>query len=257
MATIEKDTLLSVKDLEGNLVLLYPTTKSDLVMYNEQTVDEAISNLESATSSYAFKSKIKKAKLFANSWEGNVYSFPEYSADGYDVEIFLDGDATQEELEAYANAMFVGNISDNTLKAFGEVPEIDIPIVIKSTQKTDDIYATDIFIVLNDASGSGTYNIPVESNLGIDIYRGSTLIGQTDKYWGLDSYAFSIEYEDENQLKQILEQECKLIFTKSTNDTPINVPVESFTVLEEDGLVKVVISVDENLYGQITSATVL
>lgn len=250
MATIEKDTLLSVKDIEGNLVLLYPTTKSDLVMYNDMTVEEAISTLESGSESYAYKSEIKKGKLFAASWSGGKYSFPEYPPEHYDIEIFLSGDATSEEFEEYVNAKPVGDITESSLKAFGDVPTNDIPIAIKITQKTNELFGTDVFIVLSDTAGNDA--IPLESSIGMDIYRGSTLIGQLKSYQGTNSYAFSIDYEDESLLTTILQQQCKFIFTETTTGSPINVPVESFTVVEEDGLVKVKISVDETLKNQIT-----
>lgn len=250
MATIEKDTLLSVKDIEGNLVLLYPTTKSDLVMYNDLTVEEAIATLESSSEGYAYKSNIEKGKLFAKNWSGNTYAFPEYPADHYDIEVFVSADSTQEEFEAYSGAQMVGDVADNKLKAYGDVPTNDIPIVIKATQKTNELFGTDIFIILKATDGNDA--IPLNSSIGMDIYRGSTLIEQLKQYSGTDSYAFSINYEDETQLTTILQQQCKFIFTESIYGASINAPVESFTVLDEDGLVKVVISVDASLLTEIT-----
>ena len=247
MATIEKNTLLSVKDNEGNLVLLYPTTEAAFVMYNNSTIEEAVSNLEGNSETYAYKSEIRKGKLFASSWVDNAYAFPEYPASLYDIEIFLDGDATQEELDAYAKAMLVGNVINNKLKAFGDAPVIDIPVVIKSTQKNNELFGTDIFIVMNNTTGDGGDAITVGNDLKMDIYRGSTLIGQTEKYWGISSFAFSIEYTEENTPTQILQNECKFIITSTLSGSPAKIPITNYSVLEEDGILKVVIPVDEEL----------
>lgn len=70
--------------------------------------------------------------LYASNWNNKVYSFQSvYPKEVYDMEIEVDGDnVSQAEMAAYGRANIVGSFANNQCKALGEVPTIDIPIVI-------------------------------------------------------------------------------------------------------------------------------
>lgn len=75
--------------------------------------------------------------LSASRWTSNVYSFETlYSKDNYDIMIELDGEnITKEQMYIWNEAMIVGNSTNNTIKSMGEIPKIDIPIIIRVMPK--------------------------------------------------------------------------------------------------------------------------
>lgn len=75
--------------------------------------------------------------LAAASWSNNTYSFEStYPATNYDIVVELDGsNCTTTQKEAWDAAAIQGNPTQNVLKAFGTVPTIDMPIVIRYTQR--------------------------------------------------------------------------------------------------------------------------
>lgn len=84
----------------------------------------------------ANKATISATTLSASGWSGNTYSFEsEYPVANYDIEIALNSTATVEQAEAFNSAQIVGNATSNIVKAFGEVPTVDIPIIIKAVRK--------------------------------------------------------------------------------------------------------------------------
>lgn len=79
---------------------------------------------------------IVKTALFASGWGGTSYSFEDdYPFNEYDLEMFPDNTATLEELTAFNKAQIVGSADTNIVKAYGEIPTIDIPIVLKVVRK--------------------------------------------------------------------------------------------------------------------------
>ena len=76
--------------------------------------------------------------LVASSWDSSAktYSFEtDYPTATYDIEIALDSIATSEQAEAFNGAQIVGSATSNIIKAYGEVPTVDIPIIIKVVTK--------------------------------------------------------------------------------------------------------------------------
>lgn len=74
--------------------------------------------------------------LYASGWSGTTYSFEEdYPFNEYDLEMALDNTATLEELTAFNEAQIVGSAETNIIKAYGTVPSVDIPIVLKAVRK--------------------------------------------------------------------------------------------------------------------------
>ena len=74
--------------------------------------------------------------LSASVWSNGVYSFEStYPASIYDLEVALNSTATSEQAEAFNGAQIVGSATSNIIKAYGEVPTIDIPIILKVVTK--------------------------------------------------------------------------------------------------------------------------
>lgn len=70
--------------------------------------------------------------LSASGWVGNLYSFEsQYPVNEFNIEIALDSSATDAQVEAFNSAQIVGSATSNVVKAFGSVPSVDIPIIVK------------------------------------------------------------------------------------------------------------------------------
>lgn len=78
-----------------------------------------------------------KATMLSSGWSGKTYSFESaYPFDECDIFIQPDGDnATDAQMDAYISAQLAGSSVSNAVKAFGYVPEIDIPIIIRRVAK--------------------------------------------------------------------------------------------------------------------------
>ena len=74
--------------------------------------------------------------LSASVWSNGVYSFEStYPASIYDLEVALNSTATTAQAEAFNGAQIVGSATSNIVKAYGVVPTVDIPIIIKVVTK--------------------------------------------------------------------------------------------------------------------------
>ena len=60
-----------------------------------------------------------------------VYSFEaDYPSDTYDIEVTIDGDnCTEEQIDAWTEATLLSSLT-NKIIAMGDVPSIDIPILL-------------------------------------------------------------------------------------------------------------------------------
>lgn len=68
----------------------------------------------------------------AAKWSNQMYSFEvEYPHDRYIITIEPDQSCTEDQFDAWSAAMMVGSISTNAVKAFGEQPNTDIPIIME------------------------------------------------------------------------------------------------------------------------------
>ena len=93
-----------------------------------------------ATEDYvsSLKPTITTTTLLASSWDSatKTYSFEStYPNASYDIEVALDSTATSEQAEAFNDAQIVGSATSNIIKAYGEVPTVDIPIILKVVRK--------------------------------------------------------------------------------------------------------------------------
>lgn len=74
--------------------------------------------------------------MIASGWTENTYSFENvYPAETYDIEISLSSSATNEMVEAFNSATITGSVESNIVTAFGDVPTIDILVIVKVVKK--------------------------------------------------------------------------------------------------------------------------
>ena len=79
---------------------------------------------------------ITTGTLVAGNWNGSTYSFEtQYPSTTYDVEIEPGQTCTEAQLSAWTRAKLVGSANSNVCTAVGEVPAVDIPIIIKAVVK--------------------------------------------------------------------------------------------------------------------------
>lgn len=114
-------------DYNGNII--YPQTKASAV-YDDN--GDLLSNV------MAHKPTITTATLLASNWDSTAktYSFEtDYPSASYDIEVSLDSTATSEQAEAFNGAQIVGSATSNVIKAYGDVPTVDIPVILKVVTK--------------------------------------------------------------------------------------------------------------------------
>lgn len=112
---------------------------------NEEVADEITEHNESETAHADIRTKLAgKAEiptyttsiLLADGWDAGQYSLEsQYPSDQYDIEIGPSNDATTEQIQAYGAALIPINPGANIVIAKGEVPTVDIPLVIKAVRK--------------------------------------------------------------------------------------------------------------------------
>lgn len=84
------------------------------------------------------KPTITITTLLASNWDSTAktYSFEaDYPNASYDIEIALDSTATTSQAEAFNGAQIVGSATSNVVKAYGIVPTVDIPVILKVVNK--------------------------------------------------------------------------------------------------------------------------
>ena len=74
--------------------------------------------------------------ILTSGWSSGVYSFESaFPSATYDIEIELDSTATESQVEAWSNAKPTAVFGTNTMKALGDVPTVDIPVIVKKVVK--------------------------------------------------------------------------------------------------------------------------
>lgn len=175
MAVKEINGLVQYKDGNGDINIIYPATKAENVdgLYGEdgkiptdQLPDmdylplaggtmtgsinmsgQAITNLKDPASDGDAVNKkfVDKSKptyvsntMRASKWDksSKTYSFESsYPFASYDIEIQPSDACTELQFEAWSKSRIVGSISKNIAKAIGDVPTVDIPIILKAVKK--------------------------------------------------------------------------------------------------------------------------
>ena len=99
-------------------------------------INENYGDILTAVQRKSNKSNVVAATLSASGWSGNTYSFEnDYPLAIFDIEIALDSTATEGQAEAFNSAQIVGSATSNIVTAFGDIPTVDIPIIIKAVAK--------------------------------------------------------------------------------------------------------------------------
>ena len=74
--------------------------------------------------------------ILTSGWSSGVYSFESaFPSATYDIEIELDSTATESQVEAWSSAKPTAVFGTNTMKALGDVPTVDIPVIVKAVVK--------------------------------------------------------------------------------------------------------------------------
>ena len=74
--------------------------------------------------------------MTASGWSGNTYSFEStYPKASYNISVEVAPTATAEQFEAFGGAMICGSADSNVATALGDVPTVDIPVIIKAVKK--------------------------------------------------------------------------------------------------------------------------
>ena len=74
--------------------------------------------------------------ILTSGWSSGVYSFESDFPNAFcDIEIELDSTATESQVEAWSSAKPTSVFNTNTMKALGDVPTVDIPVIVKKVMK--------------------------------------------------------------------------------------------------------------------------
>lgn len=74
--------------------------------------------------------------MSASKWSGNTYSFESiYPHASYNISIEVAPTTTVEQFEVFGEAMICGSHNSNVYTAIGDVPTVDIPIIVEVTKK--------------------------------------------------------------------------------------------------------------------------
>ena len=129
-------TSLALKSV--NTVYTHPSTHP-ATMITEDSTHRFVTDTEKVTwNNKASKSTITTTTLLASNWDSTAktYSFEStYPNASYDIEIALDSTATSEQAEAFSGARIIGSATSNIIKAYGDVPTVDIPVIVKVVTK--------------------------------------------------------------------------------------------------------------------------
>lgn len=70
--------------------------------------------------------------MTASGWQDSQYSFESiYPASQFDLSIQPNHTCTTEQLDAYSAARLLGRIDSNVVRAAGDMPTVDIPIIAR------------------------------------------------------------------------------------------------------------------------------
>lgn len=111
-------------------------------MFMEGSIVSTMWNLSTGaaqmyTQCIPYEPVISASTLLASMWSDGEYSFERnYPINEYNIEVELNGDAaTEEQIEAWSRAKMIGSANGNKLYAKGDVPTINLPIILKRVAK--------------------------------------------------------------------------------------------------------------------------
>ena len=112
--------------------------KTDLASAVQVSLDKADSALQEHQdiSGKANAPTFSQYTILTSGWSSGVYSFEsDFPNATCDIEIELDSTATESQVEAWSNAKPTAVFGTNTMKALGDVPTVDIPVIVKKVVK--------------------------------------------------------------------------------------------------------------------------
>ena len=112
--------------------------KSDLASAVQTSLGKADSALQEHQdiSGKANVPTFSQYTILTSGWSSGVYSFEsDFPSATYDIEIELDSTATESQVEAWSSAKPTAVFGTNTMKALGDVPTVDIPVIVKAVIK--------------------------------------------------------------------------------------------------------------------------
>lgn len=121
--------------------------------------------LRSALAGKENKPSTVTSVISAVGWNGNVYSFENiYPSDMYRVSIEPDNTCTADEIGAWGMALMTGSATTNVLTALGDVPTVDIPVILTITAVSSDSDEPILETTTSDTgyyldTGTNTYNL--------------------------------------------------------------------------------------------------
>lgn len=96
-----------------------------------RTLNDLLTDLGSAE-----KPVILATTMKSSGWSNKQYSFEgTYPKATYDLAIEPDSTCTEAQLDAWSNARIVGSSAGNVLKSYGDVPAVDIPVILEVQKK--------------------------------------------------------------------------------------------------------------------------
>lgn len=101
------------------------------------SIENSFGSMQSDITSLKARPVVSAYTMTAGGWSGTTYSFEgTYPSTDYDIEIELNADsATATEIEAWSEAQILGSATTNVVTAFGDVPIVALPIIMKVTAK--------------------------------------------------------------------------------------------------------------------------
>ena len=95
-----------------------------------------VQNSLNAVADKSNKPTFSQYTILTSGWSSGVYSFESaFPSATYDIEIELDSTATESQVEAWSSAKPTAVFGTNTMKALGDVPTVDIPVIVKAVMK--------------------------------------------------------------------------------------------------------------------------
>ena len=95
-----------------------------------------VQNSLNAVADKSNKPTFSQYTILTSGWSSGVYSFEsDFPSETYDIEIELDSTATESQVEAWSSAKPTAVFGTNTMKALGDVPTVDIPVIVKKVMK--------------------------------------------------------------------------------------------------------------------------
>lgn len=80
--------------------------------------------------------RYESVTMLAAGWSGKTYSFETaYPSDTYNITISVAATATAAKYDAFAAAKICGSATANVVTALGNVPSVDIPLIVKAVKK--------------------------------------------------------------------------------------------------------------------------